>query len=121
MKTIRFMFDYSCYPLWLYDEPSGNESRGTIIGPEPPPELEEYPELETNLDRIRDIYLSLFINTPIEFDYKGFDSEEEQRSFIELVHGTVAMLRDKLGDKYNIVDDSESSASMRLDDGELEG
>ena len=57
------------------------------------------------LDALQLMYYNLFINTPIEFAYKGFDSLEEEQLYIELLHDTVEELRDKLGDKYNIIDD----------------
>ena len=98
MRTIRFMPDHAAYPLWFYDD-SGNLTFDWT-----PKELTDYPEILANLDEIEAIYNSLFINNEHEFGWKGFDTEEERAEYKALVRITLTLLREKLGDKYKIID-----------------
>jgi hypothetical protein len=104
MKTIRFLLDWHSYPLWIYDGP--DYRNGELLGPQPPEELKEYPEILENLDMIYDIYDSLFVNNTKEFYYKGFTSERDKEEYISLIRTTISMIRKTIGYKYCIVDDS---------------
>ena len=98
MRTVRFAPEYGAYPLWLMDESD------RLIGPQPPEELGTHPDILANLDRIEDIYNSLFIDAEHEFRWKGFDTEDEKAEYIALVGVTLTRLKEVLGKEYRIVD-----------------
>jgi hypothetical protein len=110
VQKVRFMIEYACFPLWLYEE-----STGQLIGPEVPPELTEYPQVLANLDKIQMIWDGLFIDNGVDFGWNGFESEGDKRAFVALVHKTIEMLHEALDGTYIIIDDS-SHALRHVDD-----
>ena len=99
IKKIRLLLDYGCYPVWLYDEDGG------IAGTRLPDELSN----DTGLDaRFRDLqrrYHALFINNETEFSYVGFKSKDDEDAFHADMMDAIRELKEKLGGRYEIVDD----------------
>jgi len=88
-----------------------------MIGDDPPPELEAYPDILERLDHIADTYYNLFVDTPKVFEYRGFATAEEANEFSRMAHETCRMVDDAIGHIYRVVDDirvtgSDSDADM---------
>ena len=97
--TVKFAPEYGAYPLWI-----NTTNEEGIPEPEAPVELDDCPDILANLDRIEDIYNSLFINNEIEFAWKGFDTQDEFEEYKALVLETLAMLHERLDGLYKIED-----------------
>lgn len=98
MKKLKFMLDYQCYPLWIYDED------GKFIDNDLTDEIESDFELYNLLTTIKNQYDALFLNDNTEFTYAGFRNETEKKKFISTLKQAYKMLLERLGDKYDIID-----------------
>lgn len=96
MKKIRFMLEYGCEPVWIYD---GDR----LINAGLPADLAENAELAAIMKEISAAYDSHFINTPIEFSYKGFSSKEEENEFDKKLVRAIELLKKEAEGKYTIV------------------
>lgn len=99
VKTIRLLLEYGCYPVWLYDEEGG------VIDTRLPDELRNDTELDAKLTELQERYEALFVNNEIEFSYIGFKSSDEETAFNTDMLNAIRELKEKLGGKYEIVDD----------------
>lgn len=94
MKKIRFMFDYHCSPIWIYDD------KGELICNGFSDELEKENEIAQLTNELADEYDSLFENNETAFEYKGFSSEEDKQFFLKKTNIAVALIKSRLGNNY---------------------
>lgn len=99
LKRIRLLFDYGCYPVWLYDE------NGDVIDTLLPDELRDDAELDAKFDDLQARYDALFIDNAHEFSFIGFKSAEDRERFCSDWENTVNELVNKLNGKYPIQND----------------
>ncbi len=99
LKRIRLLFDYGCYPVWLYDE------NGNLINTLLPEELRSDLDLDKKFDDLQARYEALFINDGREFSYVGFPNNAERGRFIRDWEDAVKELRQKLHGQYIITID----------------
>lgn len=100
-KEIRLMFDYQCYPIWIYDE------KGDFIDNDLIEEIEKDNNIVMKLEELQDTFDSLYLNNKEEFKYIGFDSDDEKKKFEESVYQIYNKLCNLLNEKYivkNMVD-----------------
>ena len=96
MKKIIFLLEYGCIPIWVENE------IGELIDVGLPEDLMSNIELKSLLEEIATEYDSLFINNSIEFSYRGFLSEEDEKNFDQKVHNAIKMLMNVAKGKYNV-------------------
>lgn len=99
LKKIRLLFDYGCYPVWLYDE------NGDVIDTLLPDELRDDAELDAKFDDLQARYDALFIDNAHEFSFIGFKSAGEREIFCSDWENTVNELVNKLNGKYPVQND----------------
>lgn len=96
MKKIRIILEYRCYPVWVYNE------KGEILLNDLPDELKNEIDIQNLLKDIQETYDSLFIDNKIEFRYKGFDNEVEEKEFIRKISKVVELIKLTVGNTYTI-------------------
>ena len=96
MQRIKFMLEYHCIPIWLYD------SNDNLIGPEIPKKLSNDHKFIELINEITKEFDELYENNKINFEYKGFASEAEKKMFFTKVSKAIKMLRNRLDDNYII-------------------
>lgn len=96
MNTLKYSLEYSCYPIWNYDE------SGELIDNDLPDELRSDKELDSLLLKIQEIFDSLFTDTAKEFSSHGFKTESDRQAFLTLLLSSVRLLKDRYGSKYLI-------------------
>jgi len=97
MKSITFMLEYGCIPIWV-DNKNG-EPRDVGL----PEDLEDNLELAQLLKEIMEEHDALFINNKIEFSFQDFSTEEDKKRFEQKVFKAIDMLKDAAQGKYEIV------------------
>lgn len=103
METIKLFNDYGTYPIWIYNE------QGELLDNDLPSELIDIEEAIILRDKITDEYMKLFINDEHEFKFIGFKSNEDKEKFINLTNKFETYLKEKVGDKYIIINDLKSN------------
>ena len=103
METIKLFNDYGTYPIWIYNE------QGELLDNDLPSELIDIEEAIILRDKITDEYMQLFINDEHEFKFIGFKSNEDKEKFINLTNKFETYLKEKVGDKYIIINDLKSN------------
>ena len=93
-KEIRLMFDYECYPIWIYDE-EGNFIDNDLIN-----EIEEDDKMVAILEELQNEFESLYLNNQEEFKYIGFSSETGKQGFAQKVQRVYSSLCNLLDEKY---------------------
>lgn len=93
-KEIRFMLEYECYPIWIYDE------NGNLIDNDLVPEIKKDDKLVAMLEELQNEFENLYINNCKEFKYVGFPSENAKQKFAEKVQQIYCSLCKLLDDKY---------------------
>ena len=96
---IRLLLEYGTYPVWLYADDGG------VIDTRLPDELSNDTELEARFDDLQRRYHALFINNEKEFSYVGFKINDEKKAFYADMLDAIRELKEKLGGRYEIVDD----------------
>ena len=96
MQKVVLSLEYRCFPIWLYDDSGG------VIDNDLLPELRENKELCELLKTMQKRYDALFIDTPIEFAYIGFQSAEEKQEFANLIEKAVKQVTIALAGHYEI-------------------
>ena len=96
---IRLLLEYGTYPVWLYADDGG------VIDTRLPDELSNDTELEARFDDLQRRYHALFINNEKEFSYVGFKLSDEKKAFYADMLDAIRELKEKLGGRYEIVDD----------------
>ena len=115
---LRILFDYGADFLWLSDDGmytdvhinSDGYFESNYYFPTQSHEVWKYPEerlkgqyeLERKVNYINETYPKLFIDNEVEFSYRGFDSEEDERIFDDAVRFVYKKLVELLGDDYEI-------------------
>ena len=95
-KEIRLMFDYQCYPIWIYDE------NGKFIDNDLVEEIEKDENMVARLEELQDVFDSLYLNNKEAFKYIGFTSDDERKKFIENVLQVYNELCTLLTEKYRV-------------------
>lgn len=99
MKKIEVLLDYGTKNVFVIDE------LGHIINDdELPEEAKDDEELNALMNDIAEKYTNCYINNETTFEYKGFDTPEESKAFSAEIRLFIKLLRERLGDKYEIVD-----------------
>ncbi|MDR1914446.1 MAG: hypothetical protein LBQ68_08215 [Clostridiales bacterium] len=96
MKKIKLMFDYECYPIWIYKE-SGELENNAL-----PFELASNNIIKSLLEDLQKQYENLFINTATMFEYRGFQSQSIKEEFQQSINNVVSLMREALGNNYII-------------------
>ena len=100
-KEIRLMFDYQCYPIWIYDE------NGEFIDNDLVEQIENDENMVTMLEKLQDMFDSLYVNNKEEFRYIGFASNDDRKVFEENLIQVYNNLCTLLSEEYivkNMVD-----------------
>lgn len=100
-KEIRLMFDYQCYPIWIYDE------NGKFIDNDLVEQIENDENMVTMLEKLQDMFDSLYVNNKEEFRYIGFASNDDRKVFEENLIQVYNNLCTLLSEEYivkNMVD-----------------
>lgn len=97
MSEVRLLLDYKCYPVWVYDE------AGFLEENDLPDELKNDRNLDEKLVYLQNIYNNLFIDTEIEFKYRGFNDEVEKEKLLHEFRKIQKELEGKLKNKYKVV------------------
>ena len=95
-KELRLMLEYECYPVWIYDE------EGKFIDNDLVQEIEKDEKLVAMLEELQTEFDSLYLNSPVEFKYIGFSSENEKHAFDSKVQQVYRGLCDLLEGKYEV-------------------
>ena len=96
---IRLLLEYGTYPVWLYADDGG------VIDTRLPDELSNDTELDARFSDLQRRYHALFINNEKEFSYVGFQISDEKKAFYADMLDAIRELKEKLGGRYEIVDD----------------
>ncbi|MGI6045656.1 MAG: hypothetical protein ACOYCA_02295 [Eggerthellaceae bacterium] len=96
MKTIKIQLEYRCYPVWIYD------SEGFVDDNALPQELAGDAELDRKFKSIQDRYDATFVDTPMDFYHKGFETQEAERIFMSDLENAIADLSEKCSGMYSI-------------------
>ena len=99
MKKIRLLLEYGCFPVWIYGED------GVMIDNDLPEELSSDKELEHLCNKIQKEYDGLFINSEVEFEYKGFSSLADEKGFNKETELLEKVLRERCDGLYIIQND----------------
>ncbi len=99
MNSIIFMLEYECIPVWVINE------RGGLVCAGLPEDLMNNRELERLLEEIAEEYDALYINNPIEFSYRGFQTKEDEMMFDKKVRKAIEMLKKEAAGKYEFIED----------------
>ena len=95
MTTIKIMFEWNGFPIWLYREEKAlpeNDLPPELIGD----------EIEAKFAALQEKYNLLFIDDEIEFRYKGFENEKAREAFVTELRNAIDCLKHKIGDGYTI-------------------
>lgn len=116
---MRLLLEYGAYLIWPYDEdgelrcPVRISSEGYFyceglydIQKFTEEKLIGQNELEKMTDYIYEEFQKCFINNEYEFSPKGFDSEEDEKRFVDAVRFVYNKLCELLGDDYEIINDT---------------
>ena len=101
MKTLRFMLEYECYPIWIYDE------MGEMLQNELPDEFKNDKRLVSLLDEIHEEFDNLYENTNTCFQYNGFVTEFAKNVFFEKVNQAIDLIKDNAKNFYAVQVDVE--------------
>ncbi len=96
MKSITFMLEYGCIPIWVHSESD------ELICVGLPEDLADNRELAELLEEIWKEHDALFINNSVEFSYRGFLTEEDEKCFDKKVFRAIDMLKEAAKGKYEI-------------------
>lgn len=94
MKTLRISLEYRCYPVWILDED------GEIVDNDLPDDIRSNKELDEMFVKIQELFDSCYIDTPKEFAVQGFNSKEDEASFISMLTTAEKILCQEAEDRY---------------------
>lgn len=89
MQKIKIYLDYRCFPVWIYNN-------GELICNDLPKELSEDKEVDNVFVEIQNIFDSLFLDSPTEFKYIGFNSESDRQRYLKMIDDAVILVETKL-------------------------
>ena len=96
MKTIKIALEYTCFPVWLYDENDG------VIDTDMPPELADDNELRARFSDLQKRFDSTYVDNEKEFAYVGFPSENEKDCFFQDLENAASELEAKCSSEYTV-------------------
>lgn len=96
MKTIRIALEYGLYPIWLLDE------QGIIIENILAEELGFDDKFSKKVQKLQDLFDSLFIDTDIELSYIGKMEPKKIEEIKGLYTDVSTEIKTKLKHKYKI-------------------
>ena len=96
MNKLKYSLEYHCYPIWHYD---GNDE---LIDNDLPDELRNDSELDTMLLKVQEIFDSLYLDTPKEFAFLGFQKEIDRQNFLSLLFQSVELIKERYPQKYEV-------------------
>ena len=99
IAKLQLMLVWGCWPVWMYDPDDG------FIDNALPQDLPAYAELVTTFTALQARYNALYRNTPREFSWIGFPSQEEEDQFKSDWYAAVSWLKEAAGEKYIVVDE----------------
>lgn len=97
MRRIEVLLDWGTNNVFVIGEDGSVEA-------DLPEEAQDDQELVDLTNDIAQKYMNCYINNETTFEYKGFDSPEESAAFSAEIRLFIKLLRERLGDKYEIVD-----------------
>ena len=100
MLKIKFMLEYGCYPIWVYNEDK-------LINVGLPADLISNKELKNIVEDISNEYNKLFINNSIEFRYVGFPCKEDEEAFDKKIYYAIELLKKASNGLYDVEIDYE--------------
>ena len=86
-RKIRVIWDYPCFPIWVYDE------KGELIANSLPDELSGDEEFYALCRKLQLQYNSLFLDNEKEFSYIGFNDPDEEKQFYSDVEKMCDLLK----------------------------
>ncbi len=101
MLYIRLLIEYGAYPVWLYDSDG-------VIDTDLPDDWKDDIYLCSSLDKIQDIYDSLFINNEKEFCFIGFTNEQKKDEYVNMINDLLDYIYKKNNNQYHIVNDIDN-------------
>ncbi|MCD8294821.1 MAG: hypothetical protein LUE27_06235 [Clostridia bacterium] len=101
ITTIRFLWEYYDFPVWAYDE------NGHYVPVEEVEEFKTHPDLYDRFASLQRRYDDLFINSPTEFGYAGFRSEEARQAFEKDADEAMQEFIRTAGGRYKIQNDMD--------------
>ena len=96
MKTIRVALEYGLYPIWLLYE------QGIIVENILAEELGFDAEFSNKVQKLQDLYDSLYINTDVDFYYIGQMEPKKVEKIKHLYTDISSEFKVKLRNKYKI-------------------
>lgn len=96
MQSITFMLEYGCIPIWVHSE------SGELLCVGLPEDLANHKDLAELLEEIWKEHDALFINTSVEFSYRGFLNKEDEKRFNQKVFQAIDMLKEAAKGKYEV-------------------
>ena len=99
MQKLRFALEYHCDPVWVLD-------RNRLVNAGLPEDLMSETKLVQLLKDISADYDSAFIDTSVEFSYKGFPDKEKETEFDKKLFKAIELLKKAAADKYEVEIDS---------------
>lgn len=96
MKKIKVALEYKSFPIWVYDE---NE---TFLDNDSPELLLKDKRSDDKLVNLQATYDALFIDNSIEFEYKGFQSQDEKSKFEEDIREIIEIIDKDVKGRYEV-------------------
>lgn len=97
MQKIKMMFEYHCFPIWVYDE------KGELLCNDLPHFLQKDESLTEACQRLQTQYDSLFIDDGKEFAFVGDDSAKQRDDFLKEAAALYDELVRRCGDGVEVV------------------
>lgn len=94
--TLVWSLEYGCYPVWIIADNGETEANDVPLA------WENRELIDAILSDIQKKYDALFVNTPQEFRYIGFQSAEEKRLFILKLNTAMALVERTNAGQYPI-------------------
>lgn len=96
MKKLKIALEYKAFPIGVYDE------NGTFLDNDSPKLLLKDMKLDDKLVNLQTTYDALFIDNSIEFEYKGFKSQNEKSKFEEDIREIIEIIAKNVKGKYKV-------------------
>lgn len=96
MKKIKFLLEYQCSPIWMYD------CNGVLInnGLTSALQFEIGNNISLMLEDLQEKYDKLFKDNEVYFEYKGFENENERMKFIDEAKEIIKLIESKTYEEY---------------------
>lgn len=96
MKKIKFLLEYQCSPIWIYD------CNGELInnGLTSALQIKIGNDISFMLENLQEKYDKLFEDSEVYFEYKGFKEENERMKFICEAKEIIELIKSKTYGEY---------------------